>query len=969
MTKKVELIIGDYPNQVSLDLEANAISIALQYSIDDVRNIDKKNSNYSKTITLPGTKKNNKSFGHLFDINTDFTVFNPNLKTSARIVVDSSPVLEGYLQLKNVKKLNNADLQGNKIAYEVIIIDDSVDFIQELGDKKVQDLDVSAHNHTYNQTNIENAWNNHTYLDFYQYPLLDKNTKGYITTDFKPAVYHKAVLLKIAEEVGYSLEGSFLNNTTYEREIIAWDGNTPKITDEDAIQREFEVGYNKGTTTLFTQTKNNYKSLNDVLPESAIDCSDLTGDFFDNTGGYSSDGTFAQWDVVNTGKYDFNIEFKASLEITGKGAMKTLGGDVIGNDSNPLYLRAVLRDGKDGTYLGGQSSLIGGLESLSTTVTETKTFQNDCLISVPQLSLVAGQEVVLHLSFSNGGQEFAWAVGSVNQNVSMVGKIYETLGTGVKSYWANNTVQEENAQDSDEIELNQYLPKDIKQKDILSDIIRRYNVYVRKHPYKTKTLILESRDDFYNSSTTVLDWTQKKDYSSEDKIAFLSDLQNKEILFTYKEANGIAASDNLKYNEAYKASTGDIYGQKLLDFQNDFVKGVKRIESVFSTVPLIYKTKIGNDVIIPALNIKEGKRKPVLLYWGGMKPVQNKVGASTNLGIKWGTALETNYTTYPYAGHYDDPYTPTLDIHFGEVTYEYYGKVLNNSTDNNLFNNYWRNYVNQITDGKIVTSKLYLKETDINFIKDNLNARIFIKDSYYTINKITDYKPLEDGLTTVELLRIEKGTTFQPTTTDLNFSLSSLNTSVNTSPSGPFIASPYNEVSSSNILMLGENNYVGSGSSGIITGNNNTVGGDALNVNVQGNNNIIEDGVSNVVIVGDNQTVTESNVSIINGNVLSEETAERIFTEIEIGDWNMDSTSFSGVSHSLTNWQSIRDVSVVIRNDADNRYYNTPDANLTAYFDSSFFILTRLTGGAYDTATFSTTSYNRGFIRFSYIPS
>ena len=60
MNKKVEVIIGVYPNQISLDLADNAISIALQYAIDDVRNIDKKNTNYSKTITVPGTKKNAK---------------------------------------------------------------------------------------------------------------------------------------------------------------------------------------------------------------------------------------------------------------------------------------------------------------------------------------------------------------------------------------------------------------------------------------------------------------------------------------------------------------------------------------------------------------------------------------------------------------------------------------------------------------------------------------------------------------------------------------------------------------------------------------------------------------------------------------------------------------------------------------------------------------------------------------------
>ena len=39
---------------------AKEIGFGLNYSIDDIRNIEKKNTNYSKTITLAGTDNNNK---------------------------------------------------------------------------------------------------------------------------------------------------------------------------------------------------------------------------------------------------------------------------------------------------------------------------------------------------------------------------------------------------------------------------------------------------------------------------------------------------------------------------------------------------------------------------------------------------------------------------------------------------------------------------------------------------------------------------------------------------------------------------------------------------------------------------------------------------------------------------------------------------------------------------------------------
>jgi len=456
--------------------------------------------------------------------------------------------------------------------------------------------------------------------------------------------------------------------------------------------------------------------------------------------------------------------------------------------------------------------------------------------------------------------------------------IYKTMNNGNLSYFKNETVKDDNFQDGDQITLNAFIPKEFKQKDLLSDIIRRYNVYVRKHPIDTKTLILETRDDFYANDVTVLDWTQKKDYSSEDNIAFLSDLQNKEILFTYKEDNSAVDGGGGKRNESYFGSTGDIYGQKKVNFDNDFVSSTQEITSFFSSAPLLYRgdehTK--NYVVVPAVSSSEGKRNPVLCYYGGMVPVKDKDDVSQILYTVWGDTgnTPTQYTEYPYAGHYDNPYDPTLDIHYGEVTYEYYGTLLNDFTDNNLFNNYWRNYINQISNGKLVTSKFYLTETDINFVKDHLNSRIFVKDSYYVINKITDYKPLEDGLTTVELLRIEEGSTFEPTETPVTEVPSSVvfttadqfqdSLSTLTSNSyGPFRSNVSNNVNTPNAMVIGNDNYVGGGTTGIVNGDNNNVGGGTTGVSVQGNNNVVAAGANNVTIVGEGVTVTEANTTVL----------------------------------------------------------------------------------------------------------
>ena len=987
MNKRVEVIAGVYPNQISLDLEANAVSIALQYSIDDVRNIDKKNTNYSKTITLPGTKKNNLAFGGLFDVNSTFDQFNPNLKTTARIVVDSSPVLEGYLQLKSVKKLNNADLQGNKISYEVIVFDDSVDFMQSIGDKLVSQLDFSDKNHTYNQTNIEDAWSNNTYADVYQYPLMDKKSSDYpyITTDFKPCFYHKALLLKIAEKAGdqyeedgtlipgegYTLEGSFIDDQDeYEKEVIGWDGSTPKIPNSEARVREFKTGLTTAQTTLDTgiKTNANWSYLGIKSPVNYDDTSDPNG-FYDNTGNYATSQTIdgktgATYTAPKTGKYNFNVtqNFEIDYTCSSVSTMTDISsGDAI---SDPIIrIGARLRYEDTGEQLAGATYTVnfGRFTDFSSSGTQVVGPEDRSFIFS---NIRVEKDRPIYIEYDLGCERnFAWYNLSILAPVTIDFKINNTLESGALSFWINQTVLEQNIEDGDEVEINQYLPSTIKQKDIISDLIKRYNLYIIKHPVKPKTLILQTRDKYYKNNITVLDWTQKKDYSSEDSIKFLSDLQNKEILFTYKEDNGAMAADGLKYAEAYTKSTGDLYGQKKISFKNDFVSGVKEIKSVFSTSLLIDR----GSVVVPSVNSSEGKRNPVLLYWGGLIPAQDKDGILKDIQVKYGDDSATTYTNYPYAGHYNNPFSPSYDLHYGKVTAEYYNIFTKSIPNNNLFNNHWRNYYNQIKEGKLITSKLYLKETDINFIKDNLNARIFIKDSYYNINKITDYKPLEDGLTTVELLRIEQGSEFTYDNEEFEgpfLTSSDVDYTGTSNSAGPFMSSVTNEVDSSNVMALGVRNYVGSGSSGIINGNDNVIGGNSTGVNITGDNNTVGAGVSNVTIVGDNQTVNESDTSVINGNVINTETTGRVYKELEIGGWDWSVSYSKSVNHDLsaTEWKTITNTDITIINDDDDDYKPMSTFGLVSLNSTSFDLLVGSSNTDYDDDT-----VNRGYIRFYYV--
>lgn len=97
---------------------------------------------------------------------------------------------------------------------------------------------------------------------------------------------------------------------------------------------------------------------------------------------------------------------------------------------------------------------------------------------------------------------------------------------------------------------------------------------------------------------------------------------------------------------------------------------------------------------------------------------------------------------------------------------------------------------------------------------------------------------------------------------------------------------------------------------------------------------------------------------------------------INIGDWNMDSTTSISVAHGLT-FANIISVFVMIRTDAGTALVplntgvsaanTTPQGFWTVGAPGSDIDLFRLTGGNFDNAGFDSTSYNRGYIIIEYL--
>ena len=138
-----------------LDLE-KAPNVRINYNWLDIKEPDQRKSNFSQTIKIPFTNRNNTFFENWFDVNLDSLVYNTKTKFKAVILVDSIPQLEGYIQLKSIYL--------NARIYEVVVFGDTANFFADIKGKKLRDAFIDDDvvdrqlDHFNTASNIVNSW-------------------------------------------------------------------------------------------------------------------------------------------------------------------------------------------------------------------------------------------------------------------------------------------------------------------------------------------------------------------------------------------------------------------------------------------------------------------------------------------------------------------------------------------------------------------------------------------------------------------------------------------------------------------------------------------------------------------------------------------------------------------------------------------------------------------------------------------
>jgi hypothetical protein len=544
-------------------------------------------------------------FGYIFELNnanfTDNTLpnvgynFNVTKQANCKIFIDKVQIFKGTLRILEIV------IDKETIEYQCSVFGELGGFINQLGNKRLEDLDFSAYNHTYSVANISASWDNAGGSSYY-YPLIDYGSvstgtgstgpgaygvakKDFQYTTFRPALYVKEYMQKIFAGTDYTFSCPFFDTALFKRLIIP-------------------------------HNQTNITTLNNTSLDANADIQLINTNL----------NTFVEFTMVTAGSFTLDIT-KQLFTYTGTPTITTdiqltLRGDVTNyNPSLPAF-SVILK--KDGAQIGRQD--------FDASINDFM----DCNILVSGVSFATNN--TMQVEILGNGIFLNIILGEVKLTTTTPTQVQVNLGETIK--------------------VNDTIPKGIFQRDFFLSIVKMFNLYVYENKFNDKELVISPYVDFYpTTSATAEDWTNKVDRAKPISVKPMSEVNARYYNYKFK-------ADNDFYGENYRKKYTEGYGDFIYDTEFDFVKETDTLELIFAAsvlyqatgqdkvFPAIYKKSNSNnaeDRMDSIIRIMQTKKITGVASW-------NIMNTTTNLA---------SYTSYGYAGHLDDPINPTNDINFG----------------------------------------------------------------------------------------------------------------------------------------------------------------------------------------------------------------------------------------------------------------------------------------------------------------
>lgn len=781
----------------------NEVSCEVTLQIADVREPESGTGSFSKTVDIPGNPEVNQFFEDVYSVNVSLQTFNPNLKVRAIYYNDEIPVFEGYLQILSIE----LDEPTQRIIYKCNILGEVLTLWNAIKGRYLTDLynypviplpnflPLSSFNHTLDLNTLLARWAS---TSGWTYPMIDRggNMKQLIGTSIytdvaefagNGCIFVKDYLVRIFEQAGFTYTSNFIDSTFFSR-LILTPTKIPSLSTTILNDNKFLANIN--SNIVLNKTLSNPSS-NSFTFNTSADIVTYQNEVYDNGNRYNNTGspivvgpnTINPWSFRADITKQYNVLADATIEI------QFLDGGGVDRTSSTILQSGTINFG----FSGG-----GGNPQALTNLNVGAGNGNAFSVSFTNLNLISGTQIQCQLSLSN------IFVTNILYTLTTM-RVTITLGS-FSAQFSSPTPYEGQA-----IDALDMIPENYSQEEFLRDLRKLFNLYFTPDKTNPKNLIIEPRPDFYLN--TALDWADKHDKNSLIEILPVGELDAKKYKFTYTE-------DGDYFNKLYQENFKELYGYEDYEINNDFIKSEKEVK--VSLAPTILAGNSVNNGIVASswrqqddFVYKEFKAKPRILYWAGRIAASNNATPVTFRLRSNGLPVSTSTSpinTYPYAGHLDNPFNPSIDLNFGLVKYVYYFKPNQFLTNNNLYNKYYSQYINQITDkdSKIVKTRFYLTADDLHRFEFRYPVFTIINNEpgYYLVNKIV-FNPLVDETSEVELLKLVDYPIFTPQDVEFNNGLGITDTGTQRVSNIP--------------LVSGENNYSNSPTSMIVGGSGNFI--------------------------------------------------------------------------------------------------------------------------------------------------
>jgi len=754
------------------EVDVSDFSNYITYAVDDLQNLDSKATPWSKTGILPGTKRNNDVLGNIFEItNANFTIdgqanigynFNAARAAKCRLEVNGMQVIKGVFRLLEI--IND---KGG-IEYEFSIIGELGGFIARLANKRLEDLDFSDYDHTYNVPNIVNSWD--------QASTYNITTSTTFTAATKKIKVTNKVLSSVTVGATLDVSATASNNGAYtvvavNFSNIVWNRYT-EIEVAEAIVNEtistFTIILSKpfGSGIYYNLADYGNVSTDKInFQYTAFRPSLFLREYLDKiiTGnGYTWESNFLNSNFAKRIIIPNNSKGLFKNGVTDYINGQTASTQSIGPAIGVRFLELQFPGATLNNFTANGANSIFTYTNPAPTTTKAK-LKISGTFKKPQ----SGDQLLIKILTVRGEEEYAFpqeanlTAFNLDLELSVAisnGETIQVLIVAVSAPFNYCLINIDSAEFllqkdppgyielaiGEQMIVNDTIPKGVFQKDFFTSILKMSNLMVTEDKFIEKHLVIEPYPDFYLLSDFA-DWSGKIDRSSPIKIKPMSELNARYYQFKFKQ-------DNDYYNEDYRKKFNEGYGDRIYDTAYDFAKDTETAEVIFSASPLFGAS--GTDKVYPAIYKKSGNGGFEDTIEHNIRIMQvKKITGVSSWNILDGASVLTTLTDYGYAGHLNDPDAPTVDMNFG-VTKELYFGLVTGNLSNNLFNAYYSPYLAEITDkdSRLLTAKFRLTEQDIYDL--NFRQFIYIDGCLFRISKIVDFNTNKSELTTCELLKV-----------------------------------------------------------------------------------------------------------------------------------------------------------------------------------------------------------------------